>query len=612
MNTDTRKRLPKLLFIFILIFSLSITNVFAEGLETEAYYDTSVHFPNGWNEEDSFSGSIQATIQDDNVVISSQLSVTVSGGPNSDETSYTESDLLEQGSLITSSYWASFVSIGCNGGQLGWDSDQVVNGKLVIPVSEMDNFTTEDNKTVEIYFFHRVPHKNSSYDVVASQRVWGSTSVDLAQKSESQDSQTSDEDQTQSEDHSPEEDDEEEEHVDNPNYVNLMSWTKGMVQIQRAGSDQLIRARHRMPIGPGDKIYTARNSSCELIGPKTIITMKEQSSFTVQNERLKAEKNSRFRVIFKDVKETFNNFFTPEDYEVETPTNVIGIRGTDFIVNIGSNGETEILLREGEVSVLNKYDDKQTILYSGEKIVTIPNQSTSSSQQLANSEVNEFNEYISFDPVPIKLDETIYSGEVGDGISYVIQPEENGEYNFYHEAEQRVEESDNTGGNIGSDIADRVVMNIYTSDDELLKSSYSDSTLYRDQAAYDSMMRSDDAIDYKQLANSINVELKEDNTYYLYIEPAFNRDIGRQYMFNASFVKPLASTEESSGLFKYIIGIIILLIIFNIFRRRKNKKQNIVQNDTNTQTQSFCKTCGSPVKENQVFCPNCGQKLENK
>ncbi len=599
MTVSQNKSLYNTFFIITLLFLLLIP-AYAEDIEVEAYYDTSINFPNGWNEEDTFSGSITATIKEESLIITPVLNVSITS--SSEEKNFSESDLLEQGYLITSDYWGSFVSIGLNGGELGWTSDQVINGDIVIPVDLLSDYTSGDDSDLEIYFFHRVPHKNSSYDIVASQRVWGKTSVSL-QSNSSEQTQTSNNNTNQ------EQPDTVEDTVINEDYVNLISFTKGMVQIKRAGTDQLIRARHRMPIGPGDKIYTSQNSSCELIGPKTIITLKEQSSFTVLGERIKAENNSKFRVIFKDVEETFNNLFTPEKYEVETPTNVIGIRGTDFIVTVGNNGETEILLREGEIEATNKNSGQKTLLYSGEKLITQPNDSTFYMQQLTTDELEQFNTFIEVDPINLKLDETIYPGEVGDGVSYVITPNKSGEYQFYHEAEQRMEE-DASLGMVGSDIADRVILNLYDSDNKLIRSSYNEESLFRDQAAYDNMMRnSDEAIDYKQLSKTITVELNEDSSYYLYVEPAYDRDIGREYMLNSSFVGPLE--QGSFGILPYVIGLIIILLLLFILKKIRKRKNKIPAQNIASQQQLYCNNCGSKIENDQSFCKTCGNKINN-
>jgi len=599
MTKSKNKSLVTLLAM-ILLLSLFLIPAYAENIEVEAYYDTSINFPNGWNEEDSFSGSLNAKIEDGNLIITPTLSVSISS--SSEPKNFNETDLLEQGHLITSNYWNSFVSIGLNGGELGFTADQVVNGDIIIPIDLLSDYTSGDDSNLEIYFFHRVPHKNPSYDIVASQRIWGETTVKL-QSDSSEQTQPSKTDTDQ------EQQDSTQDTVINEDYVNLISFTKGMVQIKRAGTDQLIRARHRMPIGPGDKIYTSQNSSCELIGPKTVITLKDQSSFTVLGERLKAEKNSKFRVIFKDVEETFNNFFTPENYEVETPTNIIGIRGTDFIVTVGNNGETEILLREGEIEATNKYSNQKALVYSGEKLLTQPNDSTFYMQQLTKEELDQFTTFNESEPINLKLDETNYTGEVGDGVSYVITPNESGEYEFYHEAQQRTEE-DSSLGMVGSDIADRVILNIYDTDNNFLKSSYDEESLYRDQAAYEDMMRnSEESIDYKQLSKKIVVELHKDSTYYLYVEPAYDSDIGRQYLINASFIGPLE--EDSFSILPFIFGLILILILLTIIRKIINRKKKVPAKHISSQDQSYCTNCGTPVKNRQTFCPNCGTKLKN-
>jgi hypothetical protein len=89
-------------------------------------------------------------------------------------------------------------------------------------------------------------------------------------------------------------------------------------------------------------------------------------------------------------------------------------------------------------------------------------------QQLTNEELDQFTTFNESEPINLNLDETNYTGKVGDGVSYVITPNESGEYQFYHEAEQRTEE-DSSLGMVGSDIADRVILNIYDTDNNFIE-----------------------------------------------------------------------------------------------------------------------------------------------
>ena len=54
-------------------------------------------------------------------------------------------------------------------------------------------------------------------------------------------------------------------------------------------------------------------------------------------------------------------------FEVETPTTVVSVKGTEFLLSVSEMGLTEIFTFTGEVQVKNKFDNKTSTVSAGNK-----------------------------------------------------------------------------------------------------------------------------------------------------------------------------------------------------------------------------------------------------
>ncbi len=54
-------------------------------------------------------------------------------------------------------------------------------------------------------------------------------------------------------------------------------------------------------------------------------------------------------------------------FEVDTPNNVISVKGTEFLIEVGENGRSSVSVKEGEVSVKNKRTATEIEVTSGSK-----------------------------------------------------------------------------------------------------------------------------------------------------------------------------------------------------------------------------------------------------
>lgn len=177
-----------------------------------------------------------------------------------------------------------------------------------------------------------------------------------------------------------------------------ITFVKGIVEIKRAGSDKWIRVRGSMPLNSGDIVRTGKNSYA-YIGCGTSefaaatgseIQLRPLSVITVPDETLKVEKKSRVRVAVDDAVKKVYALFGKEEFEIETPSAVSGIRGTDFIVDVDEDGNTTFLLNEGSISVKSKFDNTETTLRPGQKILAPINSTLSDPGDMTSSDKKAF------------------------------------------------------------------------------------------------------------------------------------------------------------------------------------------------------------------------------
>lgn len=218
-----------------------------------------------------------------------------------------------------------------------------------------------------------------------------------------------------------------------------ITFVKGLVQVKRAGTDQLIRARRNMQINPGDTVYTGRDSHADIgseMGEFAIsghdFMMSPLSTFIVPvEEKFDVPKKSRLRVIVDDTLQNAKDMFKNEDeFDIETPSTVMGIRGTDFLVIVDEAGNTEVLLNEGSIYVESKHDGSSVLLKPNQKVTVKMNKPTEKAIELDKADWINFEE-IDYDSIP---DYYVGLGEndvVEDLLNYIPVKEDKGGSNSF-------------------------------------------------------------------------------------------------------------------------------------------------------------------------------------
>lgn len=144
----------------------------------------------------------------------------------------------------------------------------------------------------------------------------------------------------------------------------LITLVKGKVSVITPDGKTL-RASRNMHLIPGATIKTDAGGECEIVLTNNqVIRMRQKSIYTLPYLKVKEEKTflEKGSAFFSKLKDSI----TGNDYYVETPNTVIGIRGTEFYLEVDDSGNTLILLKEGLVMVLDK-DGNDDYLSAGMK-----------------------------------------------------------------------------------------------------------------------------------------------------------------------------------------------------------------------------------------------------
>jgi len=156
---------------------------------------------------------------------------------------------------------------------------------------------------------------------------------------------------------------------------------KGEAKIKRS---DIMNAKTGMDILQGDKILTSFDSKMQVIlKDETVITIGEQSSFDFEKFHFDGTKNST--VALKANKGSFRTVtghtgkVAPSRFKVKTLTATIGIRGTDFSVNI-VDGKEIIKCHSGAIWV--KYNDGEIKHILADTLLTIDQRRALKSEKL--------------------------------------------------------------------------------------------------------------------------------------------------------------------------------------------------------------------------------------
>src|SRR5690606_39457659 len=148
--------------------------------------------------------------------------------------------------------------------------------------------------------------------------------------------------------------------------VAIISKIEGTVEVQKSGGKKTLKGFKNMSLNEGDVVTTGSKSSVELKfsnGTSTDDTLVLESNSTVTFSKLSTKNGTTTKVKMKkgkawvDVKSIATK---DDDFQLETPTAIMGVRGTNFFVGIDPNtGESVIGLLSGIIQMQSKDDGDQ-------------------------------------------------------------------------------------------------------------------------------------------------------------------------------------------------------------------------------------------------------------
>ncbi len=149
---------------------------------------------------------------------------------------------------------------------------------------------------------------------------------------------------------------------------------EGEAQIKKAGTTNWIKAEIKASLSAGDVIKTGNNSQV-LITFFDGSTIELKSGTQIEIRELLAGKTTRIR-LKQEIGETLNKVKKLTDsasrYEIETPTAVAGVRGSQMIVKVAADGTTTVQNIEGKISVTAQ--GKEVLIPEGQTSTIEPGQ----------------------------------------------------------------------------------------------------------------------------------------------------------------------------------------------------------------------------------------------
>jgi len=138
------------------------------------------------------------------------------------------------------------------------------------------------------------------------------------------------------------------------------------------GNVNLTRNENVYPARTGDNLFngdllesgTSSFAAVEFSDTKSIIKLFPNSSLSIEAEKEGSKLNKKCKL---DLGEIWARISKKHgDFEIETSTTVVSVKGTEFLVTFEEDGATDIYTLEGEVFIRNKIDDLISVASAGE------------------------------------------------------------------------------------------------------------------------------------------------------------------------------------------------------------------------------------------------------
>ena len=154
--------------------------------------------------------------------------------------------------------------------------------------------------------------------------------------------------------------------------VGKVDETAGLVKVQRHGENSYVALKAGMPVHQFDTVTTGPAGRVRLVfSDKSVVSLGPKSNLVISEfvyDPKKKKRKSLLRLISGKVKVFANNLngYRTKRFDVKSPTAVIGVRGTVFLVWVMSPEETGICALENDINVANvQMPGKKVVLTQG-------------------------------------------------------------------------------------------------------------------------------------------------------------------------------------------------------------------------------------------------------
>ena len=147
----------------------------------------------------------------------------------------------------------------------------------------------------------------------------------------------------------------------------------GVIQVQRGNANAWQQVRFGDPLFAGDLIHTQAGAKAKVIfRDQSVITIGPNTKFRIDESVFRtaptAERTSMFTIISGKARAVVSSWFTnlsQNRFEIRTPSAVAGVRGTEFVVSVDADGNSEVVVLDGVVEVYNRRDKQRRAVFLG-------------------------------------------------------------------------------------------------------------------------------------------------------------------------------------------------------------------------------------------------------
>ncbi|MEW6039898.1 MAG: FecR family protein [Elusimicrobiota bacterium] len=192
----------------------------------------------------------------------------------------------------------------------------------------------------------------------------------------------------------------------------VVTTVMGKMEVRRSGTKKWEKARSGMFLFAGDEVRTASGAKGAIVFSNgSEMKINSSSHFTIESEdRIKREGK-----VHLHRGQTYNRSVTLRaKISVRTPVAVVSVRGTEYDTQVDEDGDTDVLVVDGEVSVTNDFGSVN--VEEGQSTTVTAGQSPTTPQDVSITEMTQATEWqqeIKIDRKKLKIKYKTQDGKEG-------------------------------------------------------------------------------------------------------------------------------------------------------------------------------------------------------